>query len=97
MNIVVPAAERLRTRLLADGDERAGELTVLLDPVRNGASAGWASGEGAAMQLVRCITQWSNELNRPIPEADGAVMPAPGTPARRTSTTSSRGSRNAGS
>ena len=59
VNIVLPAAERLRSQFLAAGDERAGQLTVMLDPVRNGASAGWASGEGAAMQLVRCISSWT--------------------------------------
>jgi len=59
VNIVGPAAERLRARLLADGDERAMEIAHLLDQMRNGASAGWASGEGAAMQLVRCISSWT--------------------------------------
>jgi DNA primase len=59
VNIVGPAAERLRARLLADGDERAMEIAHLLDQMRNGASAGWASGEGSAMQLVRCISSWT--------------------------------------
>ena len=59
VNIVGPAAERLRAQLLADGDERAMEIAHLLDRMRNGASAGWASGEGAAMQLVRCISSWT--------------------------------------
>jgi DNA primase len=58
-NVVVPAAERLRSQLLAEGDDRAGQLTVLLDPVRNGVGSGWATGEGAAMQLVRCISSWT--------------------------------------
>jgi len=49
----------VRARLLADGDERALETAHLLDRMRNGASAGWASGEGAAMQLVRCISSWT--------------------------------------
>jgi DNA primase len=59
VNIVGPAAERLRDRLLADGDERSIEVGTLLDRMRNGVSAGWASGEGAAMQLVRCISSWT--------------------------------------
>ncbi len=59
VNIVGPAAQRLRQRLLADGDERAAEITRLLDPLRNAAHAGWASGEGAAMQLVRLISSWN--------------------------------------
>jgi hypothetical protein len=59
VNIVGPAAERLRTRLLAEGDERSMEVANLLDRMRNGVSAGWASGEGAAMQLVRCISSWT--------------------------------------
>lgn len=59
VNIVGPAAERLRRRLLADGDERAMEIATLLDRMRGGAAAGWASGEGAAMQLVRCISSWT--------------------------------------
>jgi DNA primase len=60
VNIVGPAADRLRTRLLADGDERAMEIAKLLDQMRSGASAGWASGESAAMQLVRCISSWTS-------------------------------------
>jgi DNA primase len=59
VNIVGPAAVRLRARLLADGDERAIEIGTLLDRMHNGVSAGWASGEGAAMQLVRCISSWT--------------------------------------
>lgn len=59
VNIVGPAAERLRRRLLAEGDDRAMEIGRLLDQMRNGAHAGWASGEAAAMQLVRCITSWT--------------------------------------
>jgi hypothetical protein len=59
VNIVGPAAERLRARLLADGDERAMEIATLVDQMRSNASAGWASGEGAAMQLVRCISSWT--------------------------------------
>ncbi len=59
VNIVGPAAERLRRRLLAEGDERAMEIGRLLDEMHNGVHAGWASGEAAAMQLVRCITSWT--------------------------------------
>ena len=59
VNIVGPAAERLRAKLLADGDERAMEIARLVDQMRNGRNAGWASGEGAAMQLVRCISSWT--------------------------------------
>ena len=49
VNIVGPAAERLRARLLADGDERAMEIAHLLDQMRNGASAG-----GRAAKARRC-------------------------------------------
>jgi hypothetical protein len=35
------------------------EIAHLLDQMRNGASAGSASGEGSAMQLVRCISSWT--------------------------------------
>ncbi|MGZ6886502.1 MAG: DNA primase [Acidimicrobiia bacterium] len=59
VNIVGPAAERLRRELLANGDERAMEIATLLDTMHNGAHAGWASGEAAAMQLVRCISSWT--------------------------------------
>ena len=31
----------------------------MLDELRSIAAAGWAGGEGAAMQLVRWITQWT--------------------------------------
>ena len=59
VNIVGPAAERLRRRYLQDGDERAMQLAMLLDQMRGNASAGWAGGEAAAMQLVRCISSWT--------------------------------------
>ncbi len=59
VNIVGPAAERLRRQFLQDGDERAMELAMLLDQLRNSAGAGWAGGEAAAMQLVRCISSWT--------------------------------------
>jgi hypothetical protein len=57
--MVGPAAERLRRQFLADGDERAMELATLLDQMRGNAHAGWAGGEGAAMQLVRLISSWT--------------------------------------
>ena len=59
VNIVGPAAERLRRRYLQDGDERAMQLAMLLDQMRGNASAGWAGGEAAAMQLVRSISSWT--------------------------------------
>jgi DNA primase len=59
VNIVGPAAERLRQRLVSEGDERAAEITMLLDRMRGGVQSGWASGEAAAMQLVRCISSWT--------------------------------------
>jgi DNA primase len=59
VNTVEPAAERLRRQLVHDGDDRAMAVKVQLDAVRGGASAGWASGEGAAMQLVRWISEWT--------------------------------------
>ncbi len=59
VNIVGPAAERLRRRMLVDGDERAMDLAQLLDQMRGNAHAGWAGGEGAAMQLVRLISSWT--------------------------------------
>lgn len=58
VNIAGPAAERMRRQFLQDGDERAMQLATMLDQLRNGAHAGWAGGEGAAMQLVRCISSW---------------------------------------
>ncbi len=60
VNIVGPAAERLRRRFLQDGDERAMELAMMLDRLRGSAGAGWASGEAAAMELVRCISSWTS-------------------------------------
>lgn len=59
VNIVGPAAERMRQRFLQVGDERAMQLATMLDELRNSAAAGWAGGEGAAMQLVRCISSWT--------------------------------------
>ena len=59
VNIVGPAAERLRRRFLRDGDDRASELALLLDQLSGNAQAGWANGEGPAMQLVRCISSWT--------------------------------------
>lgn len=59
VNIVGPAAERMRRRFLQEGDERAMQLATMLDELRNSAHAGWAGGEGAAMQLVRCISSWT--------------------------------------
>ncbi len=59
VNLVEPAAERLLRQLLADGDDRASQVKVQLDIVRGQAASGWASGEEAAMQLVRWITQWT--------------------------------------
>ena len=59
VNIAGPAAERMRRRFLQDGDERAMQLATMLDQLRNGAHAGWAGGEGAAMQLVRCMSSWT--------------------------------------
>ncbi|MBK5287172.1 MAG: DNA primase [Acidimicrobiia bacterium] len=59
VNIVRPAAERLQEEFRRTGDERLSELTVLLDQLRNSAGAGWAGGEAAAMQLVRCIPSWT--------------------------------------
>jgi DNA primase len=59
VNLVEPAAERLLRQLLDDGDDRASQVKVQLDLVRGQAASGWASGEDAAMQLVRWITQWT--------------------------------------
>jgi len=59
VNTVEPAAERLRRRLVEDGDDRAMAVKAQLDAVRSGAAAGWASGEAAAMQLVRWISEWT--------------------------------------
>lgn len=59
VNTVEPAATRLLRQLVQDGDDRASAVKAQLDAVRGGASAGWASGEGAAMQLVRWIAEWT--------------------------------------
>ena len=59
VNLVEPAAERLLRQLIRDGDDRASQVKVQLDLVRGQAASGWASGEEAAMQLVRWITQWT--------------------------------------
>ncbi len=59
VNLVEPAAERLLRQLIQDGDDRASQVKVQLDLVRGQAASGWASGEEAAMQLVRWITQWT--------------------------------------
>ena len=59
VNLVEPAAERLLRTLLHEDDDRASQVKVQLDLVRSQAASGWASGEAAAMQLVRWITQWT--------------------------------------
>jgi DNA primase len=59
VNLVEPAAERLLRLLLQEDDDRASQVKVQLDLVRSQAASGWASGEEAAMQLVRWITQWT--------------------------------------
>ncbi len=59
VNTVEPAAARLHRQLVQDGDDRAMAVKARLDAVRGGAAAGWASGEGAAMQLVRWISEWT--------------------------------------
>lgn len=59
VNLVEPAAERLLRQLIREGDDRASQVKVQLDLVRGQAASGWASGEEAAMQLVRWITQWT--------------------------------------
>jgi DNA primase len=59
VNLVEPAGERLLRQLIADGDDRASQVKVQLDLVRGQAASGWASGEDAAMQLVRWVTQWT--------------------------------------
>jgi hypothetical protein len=59
VNLVEPAAERLLRQLINDGDDRASQVKLQLDLVRGQAASGWASGEEAAMQLVRWIVQWT--------------------------------------
>ncbi len=59
VNLTEPAAQRLLSQLLRDGDERASQVKLKLDAVRVEAANGWASGEANAMQLVRWITQWT--------------------------------------
>lgn len=59
VNTVVPAAERLQRRLVAEGDDRAMQVQPLLDAVRSAALSGWAAGEAPAMQLVRWISEWT--------------------------------------
>jgi DNA primase len=59
VNLVEPAAERLRDQLTAADDDRAIQVTQRLDAVRSSKFGSYASGEAAAMQLVRWITQWT--------------------------------------
>ncbi|MBM3675942.1 MAG: DNA primase [Actinobacteria bacterium] len=59
VNTVVPAAERLQRRLVAEGDDRAMQVQPQLDAVRSAAASGWAAGEAPAMQLVRWISEWT--------------------------------------
>ena len=59
VNIVGPAAERLRRRFLQEDDDRAMEIAKLLDQLSGNAQAGWANGESPAMQLVRFISSWT--------------------------------------
>jgi DNA primase len=59
VNLVEPAAERLRDQLAAANDDRAIQVTQRLDAVRSSKFGSYAAGEEAAMQLVRWITQWT--------------------------------------
>ncbi len=59
VNLVEPAAERLRDELRAANDDRAIQVTQRLDAVRSSKFGSYAAGEEAAMQLVRWITQWT--------------------------------------
>ena len=59
VNLVEPAAERLRDELRAAGDDRAIQVTQRLDALRSSKFGSYAAGEDAAMQLVRWITQWT--------------------------------------
>ncbi|MGZ6973258.1 MAG: DNA primase [Acidimicrobiia bacterium] len=59
VNLVEPAAERLRDQLRAVDDDRAAQVTQQLDAVRSSKFGSYAAGEEAAMQLVRWITQWT--------------------------------------
>lgn len=59
VNLVEPAALRLRDQLAAAGDARASDVTKRLDTVRSAKFGSYAAGEEAAMQLVRWITQWT--------------------------------------
>jgi hypothetical protein len=59
VNLVEPAAERLRDQLRAANDDRAIQVTQRLDAVRSSKFGSYAAGEEAAMQLVRWITQWT--------------------------------------
>jgi DNA primase len=61
VNLVEPAAERLRDELRAANDDRASQVTQRLDAVRSSKFGSYAAGEEAAMQLVRWITQWTPE------------------------------------
>jgi hypothetical protein len=59
VNLVEPAAERLRDELRAANDDRSIQVTQRLDAVRSSKFGSYAAGEDAAMQLVRWITQWT--------------------------------------
>jgi DNA primase len=59
VNLVEPAAQRLRDQLRAANDDRASQVTQQLDAVRSSKFGSYAAGEGAAMQLVRWIAQWT--------------------------------------
>jgi DNA primase len=59
VNLVEPAAERLRDQLRAANDDRAIQVTQRLDAVRSSKFGSYAAGEDSAMQLVRWITQWT--------------------------------------
>jgi DNA primase len=59
VNLVEPAAERLRDQLRAANDDRSIQVTQRLDAVRSSKFGSYAAGEEAAMQLVRWITQWT--------------------------------------
>jgi DNA primase len=59
VNLVEPAAERLRDQLRAANDDRAIQVTQRLDAVRSSKFGSYAAGEEPAMQLVRWITQWT--------------------------------------
>lgn len=66
INVVEPAAQRVLTALLRNGDERVSAVKALLDRmVTARANGDWIAGEDAARHLVRWVAEWPPDRSAP--------------------------------